>query len=525
MIRTLLMTLLSIVTCTSVMAQYRYTVDESVYEGLPFEMKRVETVSFPDYKVKITDFGAVGDGMTLCTDAINNAIKHVSDKGGGMVVIPAGVWLTGPIQLLSNVNLNTEQNALVCFTGDHTQYPIIENWFEGLYTKRCTPPIYAFEQTNIAVTGKGTFDGNGDTWRHVKRSKVTESQWNALVKSGGVVSGTNWFPSEGSLKGHDACKAFNVPEGMETDEDWESVRDWLRPVLINIRGCQRVLLEGVSFRNSPSWCIHPILCKDIVIDGVSVNNPWYSANGDALDLESCDGAVIVDCVYDAGDDAICIKSGKDEQGRKRGVPCQNVIAKRNTVLHGHGGFVVGSEMSGGVKNIFVDNCTFIGTDVGLRFKSTRGRGGVVENIYCSNINMTQIATDAVLFDLFYGWKDPYVSSAGGNVAVVDIPQVDETTPCFRNIWISNVKCMGARRAMYFNGLPEMRISGVTMTDVSITAKSGAMIRQTDNIYMSNVRVKADEGEAMMMQYVSNIRLDGKKRKDVGGEATSVERMK
>lgn len=163
-------------------------------------------------------------------------------------------------------------------------------------------------------------------------------------------------------------------------------------------------MEGVTFKNSPSWCLHPLSCEHITIHNVKVFNPWYSQNGDALDLESCKNALIVNNIFDAGDDAICIKSGKDEDGRRRAEPCQNVIVKNNTVLHGHGGFVVGSEMSGGVKNVYVTDCTFLGTDVGLRFKSTRGRGGVVEGIYIHNINMIDIPHEALLFDLFYGGK-------------------------------------------------------------------------------------------------------------------------
>ena len=184
-------------------------------------------------------------------------------------------------------------------------------------------------------------------------SKLTAGQWDALVKSGGVVDKSIWYPTAGSLKGALACKNFNNPEGIETDEEWNEIRPWLRPVLLNIVKSKRVLLEGVTFKNSPSWCLHPLSCEHITINQVKVFNPWYSQNGDALDLESCKNALIINNIFDAGDDAICIKSGKDEDGRKRGEPCQNVIVKNNTVLHGHGGFVVGSEMSGGVKNIYV----------------------------------------------------------------------------------------------------------------------------------------------------------------------------
>ena len=334
---------------------------EDLYKNLPFEMPVVQHPFFPDYQVDIRDFGAKADGETLNTEAINNAIKAVSEKGGGKVVIPEGLWLTGPVVLQNNVNLHVEKNALVLFSGDADLYPLVRTSFEGLDMLRCQSPISAMNAENIAITGHGVLDGSGDSWRPVKKSKLTAGQWDALVKSGGVVDKSIWYPTAGSLKGALACKNFNNPEGIETDEEWNEIRPWLRPVLLNIVKSKRVLLEGVTFKNSPSWCLHPLSCEHITINQVKVFNPWYSQNGDALDLESCKNALIINNIFDAGDDAICIKSGKDEDGRRRGEPCQNVIVKNNTVLHGHGGFVVGSEMSGGVKNIYVEDCTFMGT--------------------------------------------------------------------------------------------------------------------------------------------------------------------
>lgn len=223
-----------------------------IYEGLPFEMPRVERPSFPDFQANITDFGAKNDGITLNTRAINDAIRSVSQKGGGTVIIPEGIWLTGPIELLSNVNLHTEKNALVLFTDDFEAYPIIETSFEGLNTRRCQSPISARNAENIAITGDGVFDGSGDSWRPVKKGKLTASQWKALVQSGGVVDNDIWYPTPGSLKGAQACKEFNNPEGIETDEEWNEIRPWLRPVLLSIAKCKKVLLEGVTFKNSPS---------------------------------------------------------------------------------------------------------------------------------------------------------------------------------------------------------------------------------------------------------------------------------
>ena len=500
-------------------------IDESVYSDIPFSMPRVEQPSFPDYEVSIVDFGAKGDGVTLNTEAINNAIKAVSEKGGGKVVVPAGIWLTGPIQLLSNVNLYTEYNSLVLFSNDFSLYPIIETSFEGLDTRRCTSPIWARGAENIAITGHGTFDGNGDSWRPVKKSKMTSGQWNTLVASGGVVDPTGkvWYPTEGALKGAQATTEFNTPQGDFTEEEWNEFRPWLRPVLLNIVKSKKVLLEGVTFKNSPAWCLHPLSCEHITLNDIYVSNPWYSQNGDALDLESCNYALIINSIFDAGDDAICIKSGKDKDGRRRGEPCQNVIVKNNTVLHGHGGFVVGSEMSGGVKNIYVSNNTFMGTDVGLRFKSTRGRGGVVEGIYIDNINMINIPGEALLFDLFYGGQAPGETTDKQQAALkAAVPPVTEETPAFRDIHISNITCNGAGKAMFFNGLPEMPIENVSVKDVLVTnAKAGISISQVKGVTLENIRVKA-KGPTLQYKDATDLVIEGKTYQDETSQFQTVE---
>lgn len=498
-------------------------IDPAIYTSLPFKMDKVEQPTFPDYSVNIIDFGAKPDGITLNTKAINDAIQQVNAKGGGKVIIPEGLWLTGPIELLSNVNLYTEKNALVLFSADHSLYPIINTSFEGLETRRCQSPISARNAENIAITGHGVFDGNGDTWRPTKKDKLTEGQWKKLVASGGVVDadGRIWYPSEGALKGAILSKDnFNVPRGELTDSDWDYMRDWLRPVLLSFIKCNKVLLEGATFKNSPSWCLHPLSCENITINKVTVSNPWYSQNGDALDLESCNKALIINNSFDAGDDGICIKSGKDEQGRKRGEPCQNVIVMNNTVLHGHGGFVVGSEMSGGVNNIYVDNCTFMGTDVGLRFKSNRGRGGLVENIYISNINMINIPNEALIFNLYYGGKgrgeDP---NQDEKKAETTIPPVTEETPIFRNIFIKDVTCNGAGRAVFFNGLPEMRIKNINMENIIVSnAKEGVVLSEADEVNMKNIKIElVKSGKNLKMQNVSNVTIDGKNHAEIGAQ--------
>ena len=462
---------------------------EKFIHNLPFPMAEISAPTIPDRQVKLTDFGAVGDGETLCTEAFDKAIDALSKRGGGHLIVPRGIWHTGPIVLKSNIDLHLDMGAVILFAADETLYPLISTSFEGLDTYRCQSPLSGNGLHDISITGQGVIDGNGRYWRPLKKSKVTDSQWKEFTEGSGVETKKGyWVPSEGYAKG-EASANMNVPQGMNTKEDWESVKRFLRPVMVSLVNCRNVLLQDVIFQNSPAWNIHPLMCENIILDHVLARNPAYAQNGDALDLESCRNALIVDSKFDAGDDGICIKSGKDADGRKRGRPCENVVVDGCTVFAGHGGFVVGSEMSGGVKNIMVRNCQFLGTDVGLRFKSTRGRGGIVENINIDGISMTDIKTDAITFNMYYGGKSVAEALADGdNPNNTDMMPVDETTPIFRNINISNVVCNGAGRAMEFNGLPEMPIDGITLRNVNIIAKKDAEFHNCKNITQKDVKI-------------------------------------
>ena len=462
-------------------------------EKLPFKMAEVSAPVIPDNQVKLTDFGAVGDGITLNTDAFAKAIDALSQKGGGRLVVPQGVWHTGPIVLKSNIELHLKAGAVILFAADETLYPIVETSFEGLDTRRLQSPLSAKGATNIAITGKGVIDGNGQYWRPVKKEKVTAKQWKNLL----AVSGSQelkpgyWVPSAGYAQGEKGAN-MNVPNA-QTDAEWNAIKRFLRPVMISLVNCKNVLLKNVIFQNSPAWNLHPLMCENIIIDQVLVRNPSYAQNGDALDLESCKNALIVNSRFDAGDDGICIKSGKDADGRRRGRPCENVVVEGCTVFAGHGGFVVGSEMSGGVKNIQVNNCQFLGTDVGLRFKSTRGRGGIVENIFIKNISMTDIKTDAITFNMYYGGKSvAEMLEDGDNPDNVTKVPVTEETPIFRNIDIKNIVCNGAGRAMEFNGLPEMPIKGISLQNVTIVAKKDAVFTNCEDIKKKNVNITLEK---------------------------------
>ena len=486
--KSLLTLTLVVTTLLSVYAQNPYS---RYTENLPFEMSDVMAPLFPRNTVSLNEFGAIGNGTVLCTDAFRKAIDALTERGGGQLLVPRGVWLTGPIVLKSNINLHLEAGAVIQFAADESLYPLIHTSFEGLDTRRCQSPLSANGAENIAITGQGVIDGNGQYWRPVKKEKVTETQWKELTaKEGSVVKdGKIWFPSQGYADG-DAVADMNVPRGLTTEAEWESVKRFLRPVMISLVNCKNVLLQGVIFQNSPAWNIHPLMCENIIIDRVLVRNPSYAQNGDALDLESCKNALIINSRFDAGDDGICIKSGKDADGRRRGRPCENVVVSGCTVFAGHGGFVVGSEMSGGVRNISVENCQFLGTDVGLRFKSTRGRGGIVENIYIKGVSMTDIQTDAITFNMYYGGKSVAEMLADGdNPDNTTKMPVTEETPIFRNINIQDVVCSGAGRAMEFNGLPEMPIDGIHLKDICITAKRDAEFHNSVNITKENVDIR------------------------------------
>jgi len=275
--------------------------------------------------------------------------------------------------------------------------------------------------------------------------------------------------------------------------------------MLRLIGCKKVLLESVTFQNPPNWTLNPALCDDVSILNVQVRNSPLAQNSDALDLESCRRAVIRDCTFDVGDDGICLKSGKDAPGRRIGVPTEDVLVEGCTVYHAHGGFTIGSEMSGGVRNVRVDNCTFIGTDIGLRFKSTRGRGGVVEKIFISNLRMMDIPGDAINFNLYYGGKSPLDETAGA--LETNLPPVTEETPQFRDIHIENVICRGAQAAIVLQGLPEMSVRDIFLKNVSISSQKGVFVTDADGIHFENVRVENQSGPKLNQVRVKNSQLD------------------
>jgi polygalacturonase len=417
----------------------------------PFPMPPIALPQFPDRKFSLTDCGATGDGHSLNTMAFEQAIKACAAAGGGHVIVPAGQWLTGPIELLGGVDLHLESGALIQFTRDHAQYPPT-----GLKGSPLTSPIYSRGQENIAITGEGILDGAGDSWRPVKREKMTDTQWQALLASGGVLSadGKIWWPDR---------------EEMNNDR--------LRPFMVSIVDCRRILIQGVTLRNSPKFVFCPNHCSDLTLDHAHIFNEWWAQNGDGMDISACKRVMIYACTVSAGDDGICMKSsGADPNGPA----LQDVIVAGCTVYRAHGGFVIGSNTDGGMHDIFVSDCIFAGTDIGLRFKSNMGRGGLVDSIFIQDIAMQKIVREAILFDTYYQ------DVPAGATRKTETPS--DKTPIFRGFRISRIDCQGAATAISITGLPQMPITDISFDSVTIRATKGLIATQARNISMHAVKL-------------------------------------
>jgi len=421
----------------------------------PFPMQAPELPAIPNRTFLLQDYGGVGDGHTLNTGAFEKAIGACSAAGGGRVAVPAGAWLTGPIALKSNIELHLERGAMILFTKDHASYRV-----ENTSGKQLTvSPISGHDLENIAITGEGVVDGGGESWRPVKKEKMTAAQWKELLASGGVLNKEEniWWPSR---------------EAMEGKEN--------RPVLVQLNLCRRVLLQGVTLRNSPMYVFGPTHCLDLTMDHVTIFNEWWAQNGDGIDIGSSRNVVIYRCTVSAGDDGICMKSGGASADGQAAL--QNVIIAGCNVYHGHGGFVIGSNTDGGMHCIFVRDCNFIGTDVGLRFKSNMGRGGLVDSIFIQDIYMRDIVHEAVLFDTYYE------NMPAGHVKDLNKPTPTDKTPEFRDFHISRVYCNGARTAIAITGLPQMQVSRIWFDTLLISSDKGLVASQARDIDLHDVKL-------------------------------------
>ncbi|HEX4056037.1 MAG TPA: glycoside hydrolase family 28 protein [Tepidisphaeraceae bacterium] len=481
----------------------------------------------PSRVFNIVDYGAVGDGKTVNTGAFRKAIEACSSAGGGSVVVPAGTWFTGPIHLMSDMDLHLDAGATVLFSRNFDDYPLIVTNFEGQQTVESTSPLSGDHLHDVSITGAGIIDGQGEAWRPLKRSKSTAQQWAAQVRAGGAVDERShtWWPSKAARDGIKGLAKLRLSNKPATIEDYRPYRDLLRPVMVLLSNCHNVLLEGPTFRNSPVWNIHVVYCDNVTVHDVTIFNPYYAQNGDGLDIDSCRDVAVSDSTIDAGDDLICLKSGRNAQGRKVGRPTENVTITNCTLGRGHGGIAIGSEMSGGVRNVNVSHCILRGTDDALRFKTVRGRGGTVENINISDIQMSDIKNACISFDMYYMLKKPTTRRLATRPSMNDEPEPDAPvakalevkqespqpvgpgTPRFRDITVRNIVCTGANIGIQLRGLPEMPLENVTIENAQIVAKQGGVLIDCRGITLRDVQIKSATVPTLQIQDVRNLTMD------------------
>ena len=445
----------------------------------------VELPSFKDKNYNILDFGAKSDIEFNNKRAIQEAIDTCSNNGGGIVIIPNGFYLTGPIELKSNVNLHLDDNAYVLFTKSKEEYPLQFTDYEGQRRIRALSPISANNCHDIALTGNGIMDGNGHLWRGIKKFKLTSKEWDRCLKKSQYVIDTKeggiWCPTksyyEGVLKGE---PDYSLPNALElASENY----DVYRPVFVSFKNCERVLIEDITLQNSPAWNVHPLYCNNFTMRNAKIKNKFSAQNGDGIDLESCTNCEIAGTIFEVGDDGICLKSGKNKEARKIKAPTKNVWIHDCKVFDAHGGFVVGSEMSRGISNVLIENCIFAGTDIGVRFKSAMGRGGVVEDITIRNIQMNNIINEAIIFTMGYvlvNIEDEHENKEE-KLDSEDIPE-------FKNIIMENINVSGCETAIKINGLKEKPIHDLSFNNINIKANKDIDISYAENINFNNVNI-------------------------------------
>ncbi len=415
----------------------------------------------------ILDYGAIPGGEASCTDAFKAAVKACATAGGGTVHVPAGLFRSGPIHLENNITLHVSAGARIIFSQDPADFPIVDSRWEGVERQVYSPLIYGKGLTNVAVTGRGVLDGRGQPWWKLYR--------------------------EGTL-------------------------EYPRPRFICFEESYNVLIEGITLVDSPAWTLNPIACENLTVNKVTIINPADSPNTDGINPDSCKNIHISNCHVDVGDDCVTLKSGTEESSRR--IPCENITITNCTMVHGHGGVVIGSEMSGGVRNVTISNCVFEGTDRGIRVKTRRGRGGMVEDIRVTNIVMKDVICPLIMHQYYFcgpGGKEPIVWDKNPH-------PVTATTPNFRRIHLSNITARGIKSAAIFlYGLPEQPISELTFDNVSLElakgaepvppammtglepmAERGLVAWNVKNVSFNNVTISGHQGPAFQINDASNL---------------------
>lgn len=421
----------------------------------PKILARIKPPKFPKRIFSVLKYGAKSGGTIDCRIAINKAIDACNKAGGGRVVVPAGVFLTGAIRLRSNVELHVSKGATLKFSTDPKAYlPIVHTRWEGMELMHLSPLIYAYEQTNIAVTGEGTLDGQGQSffWK-----------WHGNPRYGGN-------PEVLSQREARASLYEMMDKKVPVAERIFGEGHYLRPQFIQPYKCKNVLIEGVKIVDSPMWEVHPVLCENVTIRNLHIAS--HGPNNDGCDPESCRDVLIDKCFFDTGDDCIAIKSGRNNDGRRINVPTENIIIRNCTMRDGHGGITVGSEISGGVRNLFAHDCTLDSADLwtALRVKNNASRGGKLENFYFRNITVGQVSRAVVEIDFNYeeGAKGGYV-------------------PIVRNYRIDGLTCANGNRALDLQGLDGAPIYDVVISNSTFGAmRNKSVIRNVRGLKLENV---------------------------------------
>lgn len=426
--------------------------------------KQIKRTSFPKRTFNITDFGAKPDNETApCHEAINLAILACTQAGGGTVIIPDGDFYTGPITLKSNVNLHLKEGARLKFlTDQHLYFPAVLTRWEGLDCYNARPLIYAYGETNIAITGKGTIDG-----------QATNENWWAMCGA------PKYGWKEGMVAKRNGARERLLMWGETSTPIYKRVmkpEDGMRPQLINFYSCNTILIEGVTLLNSPFWVIHPLFCESLIVRGVHIFN--RGPNGDGCDPESSKNVLIENCIFDTGDDCIAIKSGRNADGRKWNIPSENIIVRNCKMKNGHGGVVIGSEISGGYKNLFVENCEMDSPELDrvIRIKTSSCRGGVIENVYVRNIKVGQCREAVLKINLQYENREKCDRSF---------------PPVVRNVYMENVTCEKSRYGVLITGLPDItNVCNINIDNCRFTnvAKDGNSISGAKDITFNKLYI-------------------------------------
>ncbi|QSB28900.1 glycoside hydrolase family 28 protein [Flavobacterium sp. CLA17] len=416
-------------------------------------IKNIPETHFSNKTYNVKDFGAVADGKTSNTLAFEKAIKECAKNGGGKVLVPNGKYLTGPIHLESNVNLHLEDQAEILFSIDAKEYPLVHTSWEGTELMNYSPLIYAKNKTNVAITGKGTLNGQANS-----------TNW--WIWAGGKNYGwQKGIPSQNDPTNRDVLIDM-AEKGVPVSERVFGEGRYLRPTFIEFFECNTVLIKDVTIINAPFWVMHPIKSKDMIIDGVTVNS--HGPNNDGCDPEYSQNIIIRNCTFNTGDDCIAIKSGRDADGRRVAIPSKNIIVQNCKMIDGHGGVVMGSEISAGVNNVFVENCIMDSPnlDRAIRIKTNSKRGGTTEDIYVRNIEVGTVRECVLRATMTY---DVYGAQKGNFI------------PSIRNISLENIKVKnGGKYGILADGYKESPIENITFKDV--------VIEKVDSVYsLKNVK--------------------------------------